>query len=213
MSDAYEDRDYNYDDDSGRRKRRRRYMRYEDDAWGAAYQGDFEDGDEADFDEWVGMVPEEASRYPPSTNDYGGHDVWIDEPGGNVNRQVPYRGQDPLDAARRSGDRAAPNEDLNAPSPALERASRLLNRYDRRRLTKEGRVEIEGAKREQQGDFIDSLFNFRFEDMFGGGGIQQIAVVVLIVLLIASLSCVAAAWFTAIEVREAMGLTEFIIRP
>jgi hypothetical protein len=213
MSDAYEDRDYNFDDDSGsRRSRRRRYMRYEDDAWGAAYHGDYEDGDAADFDEWVGMVPEEASGFPPSTN-YGGHDVWIDEPGGNVNRQVPYKGKDPLSAAQRAAQRSAPNDDLDAPSPALERASRLLNRYERPRLRREGHLEIEGAKRQQQGDFIDSLFNFRLEDMFGGGGIQQIAVLVIVILLIASLSCVAAAWFTAVEVREAMGLTEYIIRP
>lgn len=211
MSDAYEDRDYNFDDDSGRR-RRRRYMRYEDDAWGAAYHGDYEDGDAGDFDEWVGMVPEEASGFPPSLSQ-SGQDVWIDEPGGNVNNRVAYQGQDPLDTARRSGARSTSDADLGGPSPALERAGRLMNRYDSRRLANTGRPEVEKAKRQQKGDFIDSLFNFQLEDLFGGGGIQQIAVVVLVVLLIASLSCVAAAWFTAIEVREAMGLTEYIIRP
>ncbi|MCI0709056.1 MAG: hypothetical protein L0154_02740 [Chloroflexi bacterium] len=211
MSDAYEDRDHNFDDDSGRR-RRRRYMRYEDDAWGAAYQGDLEDGDAGDFDEWVGMVPEEASGFPPSLSQ-SGQDVWIDDLGGNVNNQVTYKGQDPLGAARRSAARTTSDADLGGQSPALERAGRLLNRYDSRRLANQGHVEVDKAKRQRQGDFIDSLFNFQVDDLFGGGGIQQIAVVVLVVLLIASLSCVAAAWFTAIEVREAMGLTEYIIRP
>jgi hypothetical protein len=212
MSDAYEDRDYNYDKDPGSR-RRRRYMRYEDDAWGAAYHGDFEDGNAGDFDEWVGMVPEEASGYPPSLSQ-SGQDGLIDDLGGNVNNQVTYKGQDPLGAAQRAGARSTTDADLGGQSPALERAGQLLNRYDSKRLANTGRPVVEEAKRQQKGDFIDSLFNFQFEGLFGGGGgIQQIAVVVLVVLLIASLSCVAAAWFTAIEVREAMGLTEYIIRP
>lgn len=211
MGDPYDNRDHRFDDESGKRRRRqRRYMR-EEDAWGAAHYGDEYDGDAADFEDWAAMVPEESYDYPE-------RDIWIEEPGGNVNSYVPYSGQDPQEAARRAGRNNKVVDDLSTDSPAMRRARQLRARYSRNitdRANPPGPGPLpyrnhQNPPVKQERDFFDALFNFEIDDLFKGGGVAQTVTIAVFVLLIAAAACIGAAWVTASELRDTLGMTEWI---
>ena len=216
MSDYYEFRDYNFDDKSGnkrrRKKRRSRYMRPDEDAWGQAYSVDDYESDDAPLDDIAaGMVPEEYDRY------YG-RDIWIEEPGGNVDAYVPQRSESPSASARRIGRGASSSQEIGDESPAMRRANKLLNRYGRDRnrgevleyLAKD-EVESPFIGPEQTGDIFDRIFDFDFSQFNLAGTIPMAILVLLAIIVIVSVSCVGAAWFTAAEIRRALDLSSFLM--
>lgn len=212
MSDFYEHRDYNFDDDSGekrRRKKRSRLSRPDEDAWGQAYNIDDVESDDAALDDFAaGMVGEEASRYRDP-------DVWADDP--NIpDSNVDHDAQTPRDAVRRSrGRQGDVPPELHQESPALRRAQRLLNRYadqgPRTSIRSEQEAERATARPSRGGDLFDRLFDFRFDQIDLTGTIPLVILVLVAVILIVSVACVGAAWLTAAEVRRALNLSYLIL--
>ena len=209
MSDFYEDRDYKYDDDSGNRRRRKRLdraRRMEDDAWGAAYYQDSFDGDAADVEDWAaGMEVEEGRRYArQNTREY------YDDP---LDDFESDRTNDGVRSPRSSRSGRIDPQDIGAESPAMRRADQLMRRYGRQGRMREiptDQSEMPDDRIAATGDFVDDLFNFRFDRINLTGTIPTAIFVLIAILVIMALACVAAAWITATEVREALDLNSFL---
>jgi hypothetical protein len=214
MSDFYEDRDSRFDDDArGRQRRRRsqRLKRYDDDAWGMAYNEDLGDGASADVEDWAaGMVDEEGRRYRANHRDYR------DQMRAEVQHELDDLGPVRQDRLPRRGSKSRLQANADLPlsgSSALDRANQLLRRYSR--LGSSPAQANPGFANDQSeapprpkrtGDFIDSLFDLRLD---GGslGTIPTLLIVALIVVCLVAVACVGAAWITAAEIRDMMGWT------